>query len=292
MQNKLKGELVRVTTSDNLELQGILYKPQNSTDKVIVHIHGWTGNFYENVFIEYIAKACVSNGYAFLSFNTRGAGFVQEFLRKKGSKVEYVKIGGSLEKFEDCLFDIKAAISFLKTEGFREFILEGHSTGCQKALFYKHKTKDSRIKGLILLEPADDPSIVKRILTERYEEAMEYAKNLVNAGKPEVSMPEWVDFGVNLAARKFLSIADPNSVEGKLLHLPGELEELNNLNLPILVISADNSEYQDAKSMQKKIEGIAKKFTGNVISNAGHWFLDMKKKWVKIISNWIEKTQR
>src|SRR6266852_8465867 len=110
--NKLTGEITRIKTEDGLELQGIFYEPQEKSDKVVIHIHGWTGNFYENVFLDNIAHACVELGYAFLSFNTRGAGFVQEFLKKRDNKAEYVKIGGSLEMFEDCLVDIKSAIAF------------------------------------------------------------------------------------------------------------------------------------------------------------------------------------
>jgi len=292
MQSRLKGELVRFTTSDNLELQGILYEPQNKTDKAVIHIHGWTGNFYENVFIEYIAQACLSKGYAFLSFNTRGAGFVQEFLRKSENTVEYIKIGGSLEKFEDCLIDIKAAISFLKIEGFSEFILEGHSTGCQKALYYSHKSNDRGIKGLIFLEPADDPSIIKRILAERYEEAIRYATELVKDGKQNDPMPKWVEFGVNLAAQKFLSIAISDSIEGKLLHLPGKLEELKHLNYPILVISSDHSEYQDAKCMQERIKETAQYSTARIIPDSGHWFFGHEKEVGKIISVWLRQTHQ
>src|SRR5260221_2212530 len=135
-QEVLQGELVRITALDGLELHGILYEPQTKSDRVVVHINGWTGNFYENVFLDYIAQACVANNVSFLSFNTRGAGHIQEFLNKKNNTVEYVKIGGSLEKFEDCLVDIKAVLKFLQKRNYHDIILEGHSTGCQKAVYY------------------------------------------------------------------------------------------------------------------------------------------------------------
>ncbi len=286
---KLKGELSRITTEDGLRLHGIFYEPLEKSEKVLIYIHGWTGNFYENILIEYIASACVNNGYAFLSFNTRGAGFIQEFIKKKGRSVEYVKIGGSLEKFEDCLIDIKAAIVFLQEKGYSKFILEGHSTGCQKALYYKYKTKDNSIKGLIFLEPADDPSIVKRILAERYEEAISRATKLIQDGKPDKAMPDWVEFGVKLAAQKFLSIANPDSIEGKLLYLPGELYELKSLTCPVLVISADHSEYQNANSMQKRLRKIIKNSTTNIIADSNHWFFEHEEIVGAIISKWIKQ---
>src|SRR5258708_12762274 len=101
MKNIVKGELVRMKTSDNLELHGLLYEPQKKKDTVVIHIHGWTGNFYENEFLDYLAKACLKNNIAFLTFNTRGAGFVQEFLKKKNGKITYLQIVVSLEKSPD-----------------------------------------------------------------------------------------------------------------------------------------------------------------------------------------------
>lgn len=241
--NKLKGEITRIKTSDGLKLQGILFEPMEGAKDIIIHIHGWTGNFYENVFIEHIANACIESNCAFLSFNTRGAGFVQEFLKKKENSVEYVKIGGSLEKFEECIIDIEAAISFVKDRGYEDIILEGHSTGCQKSIYYKYKTEDDCVKGLILLEPADDPAFVKGFLGERYDEAMNLANELIDGGKQFDVMPAWISFGVNLSAQKFVSISDAESNEGRLLHLAGELNELKSLDCPVLVVSAQNSEY-------------------------------------------------
>src|SRR4030042_6917217 len=155
--NHLESKFIRITTADGLELHGLLFEPNEKTTNALIHIHGWVGNFYENKFIDYIAKEAVSKGYAFLTFNNRGTGIITDLIKRKKSKVEYVKIGGSLEKFEDCIIDIKAVIDFVSKKGYKKIILQGHSLGCQKITFYQYKTKDKRIKGLILLAPVDDP---------------------------------------------------------------------------------------------------------------------------------------
>ncbi len=281
--NALLGQLVRIPTSDGLELQGLLYKPSQKTNKILVHLHGWTGNFYENVFLDYIARACLAQGYSFLSFNTRGAGFVQEFLKKKDGTVEYIKIGGSLERFEDCLIDIDAVINFLEAEGYSQFILEGHSTGCQKAAYYTVNSHNPHVKGLVFLEPADDPSIVKKILADRYEEAMKYARSVL----PDQPMPDWIPFGVRLSAQKFLSIADPHSTEGGILHLPADLGFIQNLVCPLLAISAENSEYQEATTMQKRLCEVVKATETHIIPDSGHWFFDHEKETADLIGDWL-----
>jgi pimeloyl-ACP methyl ester carboxylesterase len=284
-----KGELARIATADGLELHGLFYEPETKTKKVVIHIHGWTGNFYENVFLDYIGKACLINGYSFLSFNTRGAGHVQEFLKKKNNSVEYVKIGGSLENFKDCLIDIRGSLSFLEEKGYTDFVLEGHSTGCQKHIYYVTQTKDARVKGLIFLEPADDPSIVKRFLGERRDEATTYARNLIANGKPNNPMPSWVPFGVELAAQKFMSIADPNSIEGNLLYLQGDLHKIKKIPCPVLIISAEHSEYQDAISMQQKLRENIPICETHIISNSKHWFFGHEEEIGQIINAWLRK---
>ena len=68
----MKTKLVRVVTSDKLVLHGVLYTPEKGTDKVVVHIHGMGGNFYENHFVDLMAEEFTKNGVAFLTGNNRG----------------------------------------------------------------------------------------------------------------------------------------------------------------------------------------------------------------------------
>jgi len=84
---KLKGELVRITTKDRLELHGFLFEPERKTSNVLVHIHGWIGNFYENKFIDYLAKEAILRGFAFLTFNNRGTGIITDLIKREKSKV-------------------------------------------------------------------------------------------------------------------------------------------------------------------------------------------------------------
>ena len=41
-----------------------------------------------------------------------------------------------LWKFTDCLLDIEGAINYAKEKGYKDIILEGHSYGCNKVIYY------------------------------------------------------------------------------------------------------------------------------------------------------------
>ncbi|MCX6802295.1 MAG: alpha/beta fold hydrolase [Candidatus Diapherotrites archaeon] len=283
-------ELARIKTSDSLELHGLLFRPCKKSNTALIHVHGWTGNFYENAFIEFIASEAVNHGLAFLSFNTRGAGHVQEFLKEKNGKREFVKIGGSLEKFTDCTKDIGGAIKFLRSKGFNRIILEGHSTGCQKIAFYLHKTKDKSVKGLVFLEPTDDPSITERFLGKRYREALGIAKKMVKSRKGKEPMPAWVPFGVMLSAEKFMSMSDPEYIEGRLFRFSGKLAEIRAINCPALAVFGANTEYQEKPG--EKLEILKRTMTDcdtKLIQNTNHWFKGKEKELAKTIVKWIRQ---
>ena len=124
----MKQELVRVNSIDEIEQPGILYTPNEDTDKIVIHVHGLNGNFYENRFLDILAKSYTDKNYAFLTLNNRGRDFITELL--KGN--DFTIIGGSLERFKDCILDIDGVLNWAKEKGYKEIILEGHSYGCNK----------------------------------------------------------------------------------------------------------------------------------------------------------------
>lgn len=287
--NHLKAEFVRITTKDGLELHGLLFEPRRKTTDALVHVHGWIGNFYENRFIDYIAKETISRGFTFLTFNNRGTGIATDFIRRRKSKVEYVRIGGCLEKFEDCIIDIKAGIDFLSKKGYKKIILQGHSLGCQKITFYKYKTRDRRVKGLIELAPVDDIGYVKRALGSRYEESLRIAKEMVANGKENETVPNWMAFYPSLSAKMFLNVADPESPSGRIFDYSGSLKEIKSVDCPILAIFGSKDEYQSNSNEKLKIlEKNVKNCNTQLIQNAGHGFVDFEDKLSKLIGEWLE----
>lgn len=285
----MKTSFQRITTQDGLELHGLLFEPDKKTTNVLIHIHGWVGNFYENKFIDYIAEEAVSKGFAFLCFNNRGAGIINDFIKIKKSKIDYVRIGGSLEKFEDCILDIKAAVNSLSKKGYKKIILQGHSLGCQKITYYKYKVKNKRVKGLILLAPVDDVDFTKKQLKNKYKKALEIAKQMVKKGRSNDAVPKWMEFYPLLNAKMFLNIADPKSVSGKIFDYLGNFKEIKSINCPKLAVFGSEDKYQSNPNGKLKIlkENIKDCDIG-LVQNAEHGFTGFEKKLSKLIGNWLE----
>jgi len=238
----MSQELVRIFSMDEIEQPGILYTPSDNTDKIVVHVHGLNGNFYENRFTDILAKTYTDKGYAFLTFNNRGRDFITELL--KGN--DFTIIGGSLERFKDCILDIEGVINWGKERGYKEIILEGHSYGCNKVLYYYHKKKDNVIKKIVLLAPCDIPSEGKKFLSEEeYKKAKEESTKLVNTGKED----ELIDFSVmangKIAAGTYYYDFLPGGENDFIRYVDGnegKSKILNNVDIPVLIIFGDIDE--------------------------------------------------
>ena len=284
---------VRMQTKDGLELHGLLYEPQRKTTNALIHIHGWVGNFYENKFIDYIAKEAVSERFAFLTFNNRGTGIVTDFIKRRKLKVEYIRIGGSLEKFENCIIDIKTAVDFLNRKGYKKIILQGHSLGCQKITFYKYKTRDKRIKKLILLAPVDDVNYTKRLFRGRYQKSLKIAKEMIRRGKGNKPVPKWMELYPLLNPKMFLNVADSQSASGRIFDYSGELKEIKNVNCPILAVFGSKDDYESKPEEKLKIlKDNVENCDTKLIKNAGHGFVGFEEKLSKLIGKWFNNNHK
>lgn len=238
----MEERLVRINSVDEIEQPGILYTPSEDTKKVVIHVHGLNGNFYENRFIDVLANSYTSKGYAFLTFNNRGRDFITELLQGN----DYTIIGGSLERFKDCILDIEGIINWVKEKGYNEIILEGHSYGCNKVLYYYNQKKDKSIKKIVLLAPCDIPSEGKKFLSEKeYKIAKEESTRLVSENKEN----ELINFSVmangKIAAGTYYNDFLPGGVNDFIRYtdgINGKSEVLNSLDIPVLVIFGDIDE--------------------------------------------------
>ena len=152
------GKLVSFRNSQDFEIIGMLfqygssnkYDISNHTNKrIVIHIHGSYGNFYQNKFIWHMSKIYCENEVDFLSINTSAHDGLAEGYY--GKNLKYV--GGGVSEYQDSQFDIQAAIDFAISLGYIDIILQGHSLGCDKVIDYSlHSEKKLDI---ILLSPAD-----------------------------------------------------------------------------------------------------------------------------------------
>ena len=136
----MQGSLVRITTPDGVELQGMDFRGSGRAAQVaVVHLHGTWGNFYGNPFIDYFADFYPRHGYSFLTTNNRGH-----------------DEGAITERFELSTVDVEAWLAFARQLGYERIVLQGHSLGALKTVFYLNAARPaSQVQAAILLSPVD-----------------------------------------------------------------------------------------------------------------------------------------
>ena len=281
----MKTELIRFSTQDGLQLHGLLFTPEEKTNKVIIHVHGSAGNFYENDFIDNFAKSFTGKGYAFFVFNNRGCEYIKEIVKKENGVSTCPIIGMLNEVFEDCVFDIQGAFNFCKERGFREFVLQGHSLGCNKVVYYALK---ANFKGkLVLLAPCD----LARNEDETYIENITLAKKLVKNNKGLEKIPNfWGKFDISALTLLSIWSNDVNADmfryrDGKVVEA---LKALDN-NILVQIGTADTCFKKVDESISEYIrKGLPNsKLQINLIEDVIHHYKGKVDEVATNITNWL-----
>ena len=203
------GKLLSVVNGAGLVLDGIVFSPPDAR-LAIVHVHGSLGNFYQQPFIRVFANRLARHGVAVLSFNLTGHDGVSEGYTPD-REMRYV--GGSLSKFETCLDDLDALLRFAGSICPR-VVLQGHSLGCDRVLFYTQR-RATRIP-LILLSPCDSHRLQEIWLDGEpiLEQAARLSSgsdddeqvNLVSASEYGMTGPDGWTYSIPISRAALLSI--------------------------------------------------------------------------------------
>jgi len=179
----VKGELVRVWTDDELQLQGLHCAAQELSGLLaVLHIHGASTNFYRSQFLDRLADGLTDRGYSFLSVNTRGHDIMNTVYAKDPTASR--RMGMAFEIFDECLLDVKAWLGFLQGRGYEQAVLLGHSFGALKVAYYQSETADERVKALIFMSPADQGFRLEAAGAEM-ERTLTWATEMVAEGRGE-----------------------------------------------------------------------------------------------------------
>lgn len=283
--------IVNVTTADGLSLHGLLLTPDHPTRTVLLHIHGAAGNFYGNSYFEKLSNAVRELGIAYLATNNRGSGVYE---LEKGT----VSHGVALETFEDCLLDIDAWIELALDRGYDQVILEGHSYGTEKSVYYMNlgKCRD-QVKAVILFGFSDnvgcqfayEKKVGRSYLTE--------AAGLQSRGE-EYRLLDDI-FGLcgelPISAQTYLTCFMEGSENAKALPLRHgrDLTFFRNIHVPILGVIGDqeDKEYtvipiKEAIDLLKAENSLAEV---HQIGNCGHGFAGKETQLVALVTDFIRR---
>lgn len=287
----MKTQFLRFTTEDKLILNGLLYNPEKETKKVVLHIHGMGGNFYENRFLDEMANELTNNDWALFCINTRGHDLMSDHLIS-GMKEDYKRIGCAFERFEECVLDIKPAIDLLEEKGYEEIVICGHSLGSPKVAYYLINTQDKRINKVIFLSPADMVGLEEKEIN--YKDNVEKAKQMIQEGKGEEIMSNIISDWYYLSANTYIDLSTrDSSVDIFNLYDKEKESKLNEIKIPILCVFGDkdsvlmNSPEEDLDIIKRKAKN--NNFTGEIIKEGFHSYFGKEKELSKKVIEWLVK---
>lgn len=287
--------VISITTPKRLVLKGLWFG-ENKAKRAFVFIHGLTSSPFSH---HELLLPLVKNDTAVIFFGNRGSELIAKFKKLDGRKKRGYRseiVGEAHEVFTDCVDDIDGVVKFLKDNGVKEIYLVGHSTGCQKSVYYLSRPGTQKaIKGAVLLAPMSDYAYAKKFeKPEVLERAIKYAQKLIQNNKPYELLPSDI-YEETIDAQRFISLNTPASLENQLFPYFEEKNRakyLKSVRIPLLVMLGQKDEYRDrpisgiARWFEKK--GRNRKFTVRIIKNSSHGFEPHEKDVAKEIDSWTK----
>jgi pimeloyl-ACP methyl ester carboxylesterase len=291
---KKKCEVIDIITPQKIVLNGLLFGP-NRASTGFIYIPGLSGNVFSK--LDMVAFLAGKN-FLVLSLNTRGHDKVTRMKKlDKRTKKGYqsIRAGGAHEVFTDCKDDLAGAVKFMLDHKVKNIYLVGHSTGCQKSVYYLAYGKyREKVKGVILLCPMSDyAAAVKEYGEQKLKKIGSLARQMVRTGHGHSLLPLSLWSGYD-DAQRFLSLYTPNSAEEIFSYVDKNKnpKTLLKVKQPLLVVLAGQDEYQDRPTKQIAnwfyIYLQNKKSLLAIFPAAKHSLSGFEKDIVKKIHQWIE----
>lgn len=291
-------DTIEIVTPKKVLLNGLWFGPARAK-RAIIWVHGLGSSLFSKLDI---VKKLADKNTAVVTFNNRGhdkvsriahAGETRLRATRGQEKTGKTVLGGAAhEVFKECADDIQGAINFVKRAGAKDIWLVGHSTGCQKSIYWASK-KGRGVKGIVLLAPISDYSAETHLKGKRkIARAALAARALVARKKPHSLLPEalWPE---PIDAQRFLSLYTPDSREEMFTYAqPKKIPRLlQSVKLPILATFAGKDEFADRPA--KEIAEWFERNTGAnlktlIVQNSTHSFRGKETKIASAVKRWIK----
>jgi pimeloyl-ACP methyl ester carboxylesterase len=215
---------------------------------------------------------------------------------------EHIEYGMTYELIKECVLDIDGAIDFLKTKGYSDFYLIGHSTGANKIVVYNKYKPENEIKKYILLAGGDDTGGYFEMLGKnKFENLLKKLKKEIEDGNGRKLISKYL---VNLiiSHQSLYDTINPNGDYNifpfyeyiKRLKLSKKFlfGEYKQIVKPALVLYGSEDEYcygnvKRCVNILKTLTEGKNNFTYMIIEGANHGFDGKFEELAQIITNWI-----
>ena len=278
--------VVEIVTPKKYLLNGLWFGPKKPK-RAIVCGHALGSSMFSKLTI---ADHLVEKDTAILAFNNRGHDKVASVSSGRNKRV---RGGAAHEKFTECVDDIQGAINFAKRSSSRKVYLAGHSTGCQKSIYWASK-KQNEVKGIILLAPMSDYAAAMKIDgAKNISTADKVAQKMMRSNRRHMLLPEHTWQWSQLAdAQRFISLYSGKGPEEIFTYWDSKRKPrtLQSVRIPTLVLLAEKDEYGD-RPAKKIVEWFDKNIQTShrvhVIPGASHSFKGKEKTVARKIKDFI-----
>jgi len=292
--------------TDGIGLPGLLYEPSRKTKRVAIFLHGnGDSSIFYSERVNVMAEEFNRRGIAFFPFNNRGAHLIRRLTRRVGGSRESVELGMTYELIRDCTHDINGAVRFLRTLGFEQFHLIGHSTGANKIVVYDYRRKRNPLSSYVLLAGGDDTGLYYESLgPRRFREALRKCRERVHAKEGHLLVTSKGYSPLIISWQSLLDTIDPEgdynifpfyeSINGLQLSEKQHFRELRAIRKPTLLLYGSEDEFcfgdvercvgilEDELSGKNNFEFITMK-------GADHSFHGQVREMASLVASWIAR---
>ncbi len=284
--------LFDILTPKKFVLQGLWFGPEKP-QRIIIFVHGLGSSALHTA----LARSFADKDTAVITFNNRGHDTVSKLYKfdSKRNKHRSLPAGKAHEVFTECVDDIEGAVEFARNNGVHSIYLAGHSTGCQKSMYYaSRKNNQSKIAGIILLAPLSDYAIALFNDTDGVlAKATDVAHALVQKGRKHELLPASASVGV-IDAQRFLSLNTANSAEEIFSYVQPKKNPrvFKSIKIPVLTVLGGADEYSDRPAQDISswftLHTQSSHFMIKIISGASHGFTGKERAVSSVINKWFQ----
>ena len=235
-------EKIYFNTDDNVELFGLLHRPDNNlkTDEIVISIHGMQSNCYKKR-EDILGNVINESEIAYFAFNNRGTEIACYTKKTDGSKT--LNGGCAYEDVLESYYDIKGAIDKMIELGYKKIHIQGHSLGCTKIIYSYNRLKNEnyanldKIKSVILLSWVDLVELQKYDLgIEKYNEVLELAIEKEKRNEEMDLLPS-DSFDHPISVKSYLRYyRDNEEIDfARFSDKEYDFKEINNIKIPLFL---------------------------------------------------------
>ena len=270
-------QLLSFKTSDRETLHGLLFTPrEQKSDLALLLVHGVAMNFYLPPLATF-GQALAERGHHCFVINTRG----HDWISRAGNLTKFG--GAAYETFEESAKDFDGALECLSAQGYRRFILVGHSLGCVKSLLYQGNRQRNDVIGVISCSCPRQFYSARAEEQPEFEQLMAKAEELVAQDKGEEFLWAWTSGAMGIfTARTYVNKYGRHEINDVR-------RNAGRLGCPHMAV-AGGAEHPFFPRYAKEIaEAGGASATYKIVPGANHFYTNHESEVVEIIADWLKQ---